>query len=263
MPNGDDDTYKERYCAYVDILGFRGLLSKLHDGSREVRVLRNLLTKIHEPFQGDAENRYGNGDFRAQSISDAVAISTAVNTDGLLHLFYVLEGLTIDLLFEGYFTRGAIVKGRLYHDAKMVFGDALVDAFHLESEVVRYPRIMVSSAVAQDVRNVKGRRYDERIRQGVDGPNYLHVLRRMTDDIKEELLRDPNVDAEESDELAYYVGIGQTIQGRFREAVDNPRHFEKVQWFARYWNSVVAENPVHGLSLVKGAGLEQPPATFG
>jgi hypothetical protein len=192
-----------------------------------------------------------------------VAISTAVNTDGLLHLFYVLEGLTIDLLFEGYFTRGAIVKGHLYHDDKMVFGDALVNAFHLESKVARYPRIMVSSAVAQDVRQVKGRRYEERIRQGVDGPNYLHVLHRVADDIQKELQDNPAVDAEQSDELGYYVGIRDKIQKRFSEAVDDPKHFEKVQWFARYWNSVIRLNPVKGLPLVKGAGLEDRLAVFG
>jgi hypothetical protein len=30
--------------------------------------------------------------------------------------------------------------------------------------------------------------------------------------------------------------LGRQIQGRFDDSVDNPRHFEKLKWFARHWN---------------------------
>jgi len=149
--------YEERYCAFVDILGFRELVSTLKTGNHQVNLMRDLLSKVHRPAQVNAGIRYGtNGNFRVQSISDAVAISTAVNQDGLLHMFYVLEHLILTLLTEGYFTRGAIVKGCLYHDSRMVFGEALVEAYRLESTIVRFPRIMLTRAVAEDARVVKG-----------------------------------------------------------------------------------------------------------
>jgi hypothetical protein len=252
----DEVKYDERYCAYVDILGFRDLVSTLSDKSRGVRALRNLLTTIHEPFSGPATT-----DFRAQSISDAVALSTAVNSDGLFHLFSVLERLTIDLLFEGYFTRGAIAKGRLYHDDKMAFGEALITAFAFESQVANFPRIVLTRAVADDARTYWECRFSKRVLQAEDGPYYLHVLHRLTQDLDAELRRSPDAGAGRSDEVRYWVQIETKIREHYTEAVVNPRHFEKVKWFARYWNSFIS-TPVIGFDRIRGPGLDGVTAKF-
>ena len=132
MPN----EYNDRLCAYVDILGFGRLIERLRQEKREWQQLRGLLQRIYAPGPAAAASSV---DFKAQSISDAVAMSVSVSNDGLLHLCSVLQGMTLDLLEKGYFVRGAIAKGRLYHDDKMVFGEALVDAFHMETQVVRFP----------------------------------------------------------------------------------------------------------------------------
>jgi hypothetical protein len=166
-------------------------------------------------------------------------------------------------LFEGFFIRGAIVKGKLYHDEKMVFGEALVEAYRLENNVVNYPRVMVVRDVVQDAKDLWNEGYKEQLRQAEDGPYYLHVLRALQNDIGRELLNNKDVNAEHSDQLAYYVEIARQIQKRFNEAVDNPQHFKKVQWFARYWNDIVCEHPVQGLNRIKGAGLDPKPASWG
>ena len=80
-------------------------------------------------------------DFNAQRHpSDAIAISTKVTLGGLWRMLYSLERLTLEPLAEGYFARGALVRGRLYHDETMAFGDALIKAYSLENNVVRFPR---------------------------------------------------------------------------------------------------------------------------
>jgi hypothetical protein len=61
---------------------------------------------------------------------------------GLLHMLYSLTSLSFELLCLGYFVRGAIALGKLYHDDEMVFGDALVRAYELETSVARFPRIL-------------------------------------------------------------------------------------------------------------------------
>jgi hypothetical protein len=116
-------SYEERYCAFIDILGFRNLVKGIHN-SRDAAALREAMRKMHAPASGpDATEGI---DFRAQSISDAIAISTAPS--GLYELLEAIEKLAIDLVREGYFIRGALVFGYLYHDASMAFGDALVRA---------------------------------------------------------------------------------------------------------------------------------------
>lgn len=251
-----EPAYEERYCAFVDILGFRELIQRLREGRTDHHRLKRVLSQMHDPVEGKREE-FASSDFRALSISDAVVLSTKTTGVGLGHLLYVLDELTLGLLFEGgFFTRGAIVKGNLYQDSTTVFGEALVEAYRLEQEVVRYPRIMVARNVVRDATIYWGKGYKERIRHSEDGPAYVHVLHAIERDIDAELKRNPEIDADQSEQLNYYVQIGDRILEKFREAVDDPKKFEKVQWFARYWNGVVTERVVTGLNPIEGPGLE-------
>jgi hypothetical protein len=242
------DGYAERFCAYVDILGFRQLLHQLSPPK-----VKELLTRVHDP---NTDLPFDEDEFRVQSISDAVTLSAAVTPRGLAAIFVALETLTLDLLAEGYFVRGALVKGSLYHDDKMVFGPALVEAFRLESEVVKYPRVMVHSTVLHEAKRSVGKNYREHLRFSDDGPCFLHVLRWL--DMAMALTEPPK------DYPATLLPHCQSmIQKRFRQAIDEPRHFEKVQWFARYWNSIVPPKPKSGIARIKGAGLAQPATVWG
>jgi hypothetical protein len=159
-------------------------------------------------------------------------------------------------LFEGYFVRGAVVRGLLYHDNNMVFGEALTEAYRLESQVAIYPRIMLLRQIKDDAISYEGPFWlRTHVKQSEDGPYFLHTLKRMEDDIRRELKENAEIDAEESEELNYYVQIERRIGARFIEAADNPRHFEKVRWFARYWNSVISSKPVKGFDRIRGPGL--------
>jgi hypothetical protein len=74
-PIEQPEVYEQRYCAFVDILGFQGLIDQLRHGKLGVRDLRSLLKQVHDPRQIGAYIQRGS-DFRVQSISDAVAMSS-------------------------------------------------------------------------------------------------------------------------------------------------------------------------------------------
>jgi hypothetical protein len=126
--------YEDRYCAFIDILGFRQIVDGLGASEAKFESLKDVLTTVHNPAP-TIPVQLPNANFRAQSISDAVALSASVNQDGMMAIFYAVMRLAIDLLGRGYFVRGAIVKGRLHHDDKMVFGEALVRAYRFENEI--------------------------------------------------------------------------------------------------------------------------------
>ena len=169
-----------------------------------------------------------------------------------MHMFAAIELLCIKLLREGIFLRGAVVKDRLFHDDEMVFGEALVRAYHYESTVAWYPRIMLPREVTADIKNYENagskKFFDGQVRQSTDGPQYWHVLRRF-DEIKTRPLDHPK----RPERLATLVEIRDKIQSRLDAAVDNPTHFEKVHWFASYWNGVFFQ--INGLKPIEGAGL--------
>jgi hypothetical protein len=159
---------------------------------------------------------------------------------------------------EGYFIRGAIVKGNLFHDDKMVFGDALVSAYNLEQRVVRYPRIMVAQEVAEEASADEhfGQLVRQRLRQSSDGPLYVNTLLGLVDCLCKRNLGQIDTDASS---LEMWQTIKGKIEERFDEATDVPRHFENVQWFANYWNS---ETDLIGGQIymrINGPGLHPPP----
>jgi hypothetical protein len=239
----------ERLCAYIDVLGFRGYVASLSEDSTKVACLKNTLETVHRPLQAGLANRTAL-EYRTQSISDAVAISVIPTVEGMVELFITLEFLVMALLASGYFVRGAITKGRLYHDDTTVFGDALVRAYDLERTVVRYPRIMITSeaaAIANETDKLS-KVCRGHMRVDEDGPRYLHVLHRMQSELEAEK---GGVDKDTTDKFGKYYFVRQQICLRYNVATDNPRHFEKVKWFARYWNRTI---PVGASSLlIQGA----------
>jgi hypothetical protein len=253
MPN-----YEERYCAFIDILGFRNFVKGLL-GASDAAALRDVLHKIHAPA-GDPTVSW-DIDFRAQSISDAIAISTT--TMGLYRLLEAIEKLAVDLLREGYFIRGGLVCGSLYHDDSMVFGDAFVRAYDLERTIARYPRVIISKEVMQNIQSMGvgffadgKKRYDAFIQQADDGPYYVHVLRTVADEIQRVQIENLNKRPEEQTQLADYAHMQDMIQRRLDEAAYEPRHFEKVQWFAKYWRTFVPYG-VSGFKTLTGPGMDK------
>ena len=249
----DHPPYHERYCAFVDILGFSSLVDRLGRDQSTFDMMKGLLTQVHNPDKGSTKSWYT--EFRAQSISDAVAISTLKTSVGLIQLCNATERLSLELLAQGFFVRGAIVKGMLYHDEKMVFGEALVKAYHFESQIVRYPRIMLTRDVISDLegyfeRNELGSEVRKRFRQADDGPWHVHILRNL-----ELLGENPGlISNPKHRDGAFYAQCQSQIQRRLQEATDNPAHFEKVKWFAAYWNTI--NLPLSGgINQIVGPGL--------
>jgi hypothetical protein len=205
-PRGPQHGYVDRYCAFIDILGFRGLIGSLKGNGNQFLTLREVLKKIHAPVGQPTVSTFT--DFRAQSISDAVAISTLATDQGLMRLFQAVEELAVDLLKEGYFIRGALVKGKLYHDDTMVFGEALVQAYELERSVARYPRVMITRDVMADIeefcKGLLAHRREEftpYIEQADDGPYFVHVLRTVSANVQRVQIANFNKRPEEHENL--------------------------------------------------------------
>jgi hypothetical protein len=238
------DIYPERFCAFIDILGFRALVAWLGKDTGAVESLREILKEVHNPKIPGLADPASVG-YRTQSISDAVAISTIPTPEGLLMLFGSLNQLTFSLLQEGYFVRGAIVRGRLYHDDAIIFGEALIRAYDLETTVAKYPRIVVHSQVIAGLpTGVLGESCKGNVLASEDGPFYLNVLSRTNHDLV--ISKDPVT-------FERYREIKEKLHKRYREAIDNPAHFEKLKWFVAYWNKSLPEQ--YAIYRVDDTGL--------
>ena len=87
----------------------------------------------------------------------------------------------MQLLSLGYYTRGAIVIGQTFHHENVIFGPALINAYKLEREVAKYPRVIVQPEAIQYINpqsSFKGyteTRFQD-IRLDTDGLYYVDIL---------------------------------------------------------------------------------------
>lgn len=251
-----ESEYSDRYCAFVDILGFRQLVDGLSSNPSEFRALKSLLSKVHSPASAD-----NGATVLVQSISDAVALSAPISASGLREIITAIQALALDLLHEGYFIRGAIVKGPLYHDEHMVFGEALVRAYDFETEVARFPRIILTRAVYDDVIRFRGATTvslpESLFRLAADGPAYVNVLEPIARFLQRVNYYRYKESQEDHQERMRYLTMKDRIQQRFEASVDNPAHFKKVRWFARYWNDIIPERD-NRFPRISGPGINRP-----
>ena len=238
-----DINYTERYCAFIDILGFRGLVDALERNKTAPTEIFRVLSAVHTRRQAIRQQE---ADLKSQSISDGVALSAEANGAGLDAVCTAAEELSRTLLRSGYFARGAITKGRLYHDGSMVFGPAFLEAYRLETQVAKFPRIMVQRSAAEDgpVYSQQGTHwrevFDGRFIKAADGPFYLHIFRNQVRLATNLSKNSSQADAKDDAQLMLLIPMRQAIQNRYDEASDTPEHFQKVDWFVRYWNEYVA-----------------------
>lgn len=216
--------YEDRYFAFVDVLGFSNLVKQSAKGTIPVETIRNILALVHQGSPGDGTIIFGS-DLKHQSVSDAIAISSAMNSNGLQHIVHALWWLSSSLLKQGYFVRGALVKGLLCQDSSVVFGPALLDAYNLESQVANYPRIIVKRDVIGDAKAIRD--LDGYLMRSQDGPYIINPVQEIRADANNE---------RQAHLIPELESTATVIQKRLNEEADNPRHYLKVKWMAQLWN---------------------------
>jgi hypothetical protein len=151
--------YELRTVAFIDILGFSALVSRSTQDAEFLSKLHHALRIVeHQGRAWAGQALVGSGgsqeaakaqlaelDFRSHAFSDCIVLSQRGAFVALL--FISVAQLAMALLDLGVIVRGAVAMGELYHDASVVFGPAIIEAYHLETRCAKFPRILVSESV--------------------------------------------------------------------------------------------------------------------
>lgn len=168
------DTYEDRVVAFIDILGFKNLV-------REGRVstildaMEIIKRRIYE-IEGVRKAQVDISQF-----SDCLILSAPNDQDGLPHLIHFVSLIASELFLNGIWCRGGITTGQMYHKGSVAFGEALIDAYNLESQLAIYSRILITWETADryiEFRNDGQPRYKLRSRGNFfrqDFDNNLHL----------------------------------------------------------------------------------------
>ncbi len=145
--------FKEKFVAFVDILGFKRLVADAEAGTGlPLQQLTKLLESFglpeerekiekHAPFycpESKFEDR--NLDFRLTQISDCAIISAEVSPAGAINLIGHCWGIVTRFLQHGIMCRGYITRGNIYHTSTQVIGTAYQAAYAAEGQVSVFKR---------------------------------------------------------------------------------------------------------------------------
>lgn len=199
--------------AYLDILGAKQMIC--NDDNFDFLNHLNM-------FMEDAIEESGGGIFKHKEeiyikiFSDNILLAIELNKnderreDKITALFNTVANIYNEILRYGYLMRGAIVEGEFFHNDKIVYGKALVEAVHLEENVANVPRILVKTKVSE--------------------PNNFYYLMKDEDD---ELFLNIFHLCESFDDVTFKISLLEML----KKNKENDHIKEKIMWMINYFNS--------------------------
>lgn len=145
-------TYTHKIVCFVDILGFKDFIEKndhkktndLYEVLKKLNPsgIRSLLTEYFSKIEPNeylslSINQFSDSFVISCDTNDTFSVKMLIRT--LITLEYILLGKL------GLMMRGAVCLGNLVHDDNgVMFGPAMVEAYHLESNIAKHPRIIIT-----------------------------------------------------------------------------------------------------------------------
>lgn len=218
-------SYEQRLILFIDFLGFKELVATT---ANDTAALTHLLAAL------DDIGRLGEADiFRSQRVtqfSDSVVMSYRVTEQsGVFWMINAIALKIISLAERGYLLRGAVTIGDLHHTRRHVVGPAMVRAYEMESQLARFPRVIVDPAVIR-----LARRHRQDGHSPADEEGYVRSF--IVEDDDGQLIIDyvswrAVVDVVGADDDGYPAYLG-TLSGLVRKGLghDDPRVVEKYLW---------------------------------
>jgi len=261
--------YEERLCAFVDILEFRELVGQsvyrpqiaqkllqilqrhviqatpVWERNSPVSIIKSRYERNGVP-QNDAArlaqqrvDQYKREE-RGSVFSDSLILSAVVNDRAVGSLIASLLFLSRGLAELGIYVRGGICLGKLHHDADICFGPGLIAAYDQEKKIAIYPRIIFE----RDAQRVLARlqlpsmgELSDYFREDFDGEAFLDFLSEKALSLSGDFRSEQMLEIRRK--LCRQMSSFQSTSLGVKP---------KLHWFARYFNLVLGEAPIDGVS---------------
>jgi hypothetical protein len=251
--------YTIALITYFDILGFQTLIAR-----RSASHIKSVLESLHQESKPDDElarlysMKYFNFSDHIVRVTNLLARGNITAPTGLLfrEVLSIVQ-MQANLVAEGVFIRGSLTVGNIYTGHGLIFGEGLNRAHELESQVAKYPRIVIDPRAFKlfattPVLKAEWHTHKEElsylrssIRWDEDRVQFVDYLTSIGEEID-----DP---AEYAKFLMAHRGMIQKNRRRYKE---NPSVLEKYNWLRRYHNTIVDRLrsgflTAHGLTRAK------------
>ena len=136
--------YKDCYVAFLDMLGFKKMIEK--KTCAEILDIYGMINRPVNKLIVNGSEIPNIDNVQLKVMSDSICFYIDSNIENALP-FLVLQCLVFQMrlasLPEPIFVRGAITKGNLYAEGDVTFGPAITQAYLMEENNAKYPRIIM------------------------------------------------------------------------------------------------------------------------
>lgn len=181
--------YSKKIFAFLDILGFERLVNESRNNPELIGKIANILKRSKQIAVGSLNAKLtvlqvNPNQYIYRAFSDTSIISGPYEShDDMSFLSaWVMYYQYFMWKEQRSFVRGAIVYGDIYHDEEVVFGPALIDAYHLErcETKAMWPRVLIDGSLLNKATQTELRRdFFEILRRDDNNLVYLDYLREL------------------------------------------------------------------------------------
>ncbi len=153
MTNVSSVEFKDKFVAFVDILGFKNMVEAAETGTgMSLPELLDILKELGKPEDQQRIRKHGpmvcrqsafvrrDLNFQLTQISDCVVASSEVSPAGVITLIGHCWGAVIQLLARGIMCRGYVTRGSIFHTDTQMIGTGYQDAYLKEAGVSAFKR---------------------------------------------------------------------------------------------------------------------------
>lgn len=248
--------YENRVTAFIDILGFKDLLSgtvqKGEDNPEKIQEIFDAYKSIREVWDLDKSETSFSKDIpkdskRISTFSDCLVISfKADEKSEIFSTLIEIKWMIMRLIYRGILCRGAVTYGKLIHTDEVLFGPALAEAYILESKAALYPRVILDRDIIElagkathsgNTTEEEKNYVESLLEKDSDGMYYIDYFSKAQSE-----LNDPEYDLPE-----YMAKIGEKIRKGLMgsSSVYKADLKVKYRWMKERYNKMIddAQNP--------------------
>jgi hypothetical protein len=239
--------YRNRYIAFLDLLGFRWIVEESRRDTNAFRIAEQALRVADDErsfteFLQDRETPVVDDARLVYMFSDTVLVTSPPTESGLSDLIERVARLSVRLVYNYVFLRGAVVRGDIFEHGHIVFGPGLIHAYDLESTVAWYPRVILTEEIVEEAGAIpyqpRGRNpmsLRERFRRDADGQWFIDWLRHY------HAIYEPGSKGFPTDGPVDFEAVKTVVAWSLQEFRERPKVLAKTNWFANYFNSTLIE----------------------
>lgn len=225
------------FCMFLDALGFNDLIEEATKTGTADALLKEFYD-VHEASSKHWASMQASWEYKCFTDNVVFGCPTVDNTydsEGEFGSIFTTAGFhQLEMALAGFFVRGGMAYGPLHMSDNFVFGQAVLDAYKLESQLALVPRTVINQDVMSEVyihlksyAFVAASPHDEGILIDEDGEFFLNYL-------------DPLIDGSSAEDIEFrgFERHRDLIIQKLENAKSDKIR-AKYEWSARYHNHVI------------------------